>query len=329
MENIIDATYKKKFLLIALTLIVLLIVDKRISRAEEKSSVCREGFKRTQERIWQGIEIFYESCEKPLYKAFVAKIEIKGVDYELITTPSKLIYSELSTFATSTNCIIATNGGFFGPEHGGWFMSFGKETGKFIDDENTSVVAFGKNVDGNIKVEIFPPEHVMPKGGGAPDWIFHGVTGMPLLVKEGKINTIYPPDDLVKFKKGEGDASTLNSLWVTRHPRTAIGISKDNSWMLLAVVDGRQKDWSRGMKIDELSHLIYDYGVWNALNLDGGCSSAMWVSTKNAVINSQCIQHGKVRKTAGHIGVVPLKKKVSKLSKLLSILFPSHFSIRI
>ncbi len=71
------------------------------------------------------------------------------------------------------------------------------------------------------------------------------------------------------------------------NPRTAIGITKGCSDVDTATacrmnwitVDGRQAttDWSRGVRMpfvaDELIHL----GSWNAVNLDGGGSTAMWV----------------------------------------------------
>jgi exopolysaccharide biosynthesis protein len=297
---------------------------------EKSPSLCKGELKSSSENIADGIDLISESCSSPLYKAFIAKVSLQGASHEIITTPAKLHYSELSVFAQETGSILATNGGFFSPDHGGWFMSFGKETGKFVDDENSSVLAFGKNENGKIRVKIFPPEHVMPKGGGAPAWIVHGLTGMPILVKDGKVNTVYPPDDLVKFKKGEGDATTLNGLWIVNHPRTAVGISKDESWMMLVVVDGRQKEWSRGMRIEQLARFMQEHDAWNAINLDGGCSSAMWVKAKSGIVNSQCIQHGKIRKTAEHIGVVPLKKqgKSAGLSKLLArLLQPSHPSV--
>lgn len=162
------------------------------ARGEGTPSLCKSGFKTSTENVADGVDLVSESCDSPLYKAFIAKISLKGAKHEIITTPVKLHYSELATFAQETGSVLATNGGFFGPEHGGWFMSFGKESGKFTDDENTSVLAFGKNEGGKIRVEIFPPEHVMPKGGGAPSWIVHGLTGMPILVKNGVINTVYP-----------------------------------------------------------------------------------------------------------------------------------------
>ena len=65
-----------------------------------------------------------------------------------------------------------------------------------------------------------------------------------------------------------------DSLVKTAHPRTAIGVSKDGSKVFAIVLDGRSAD-SHGMTLPELGQLFKDLGAYNAVNLDGGGSSAM------------------------------------------------------
>ncbi len=62
----------------------------------------------------------------------------------------------------------------------------------------------------------------------------------------------------------------------TRHPRSAIGWSADGTRTFLVVVDGRQESYS-GMSLPELAALMRELGAAEALNLDGGGSSAMVV----------------------------------------------------
>ncbi|MDT7538914.1 MAG: hypothetical protein QOI82_2499 [Actinomycetota bacterium] len=62
-----------------------------------------------------------------------------------------------------------------------------------------------------------------------------------------------------------------------RQPRTAVGVTADGR-MLLVVVDGRQPGYSVGMTLQELADLMASLGAQNAINLDGGGSSAMWVN---------------------------------------------------
>lgn len=68
-----------------------------------------------------------------------------------------------------------------------------------------------------------------------------------------------------------------------RHPRTMIGTGPDAS-IWLAVVDGRQPDLSAGMTLVELREFARRLALTNALNLDGGGSTTMWVN--GAVVNS-------------------------------------------
>ncbi len=62
-----------------------------------------------------------------------------------------------------------------------------------------------------------------------------------------------------------------------RHPRTAVGITAGGRRLLLVTVDGRQPGWSVGMTLQELAALLLRLGATDALNLDGGGSTAMVV----------------------------------------------------
>lgn len=67
-----------------------------------------------------------------------------------------------------------------------------------------------------------------------------------------------------------------------RHPRTALGWN-DTHYFLIAV-DGRQKGLSAGMTFPELADLARRLGCTDALNLDGGGSTTLWLGGK--VMNS-------------------------------------------
>ena len=85
------------------------------------------------------------------------------------------------------------------------------------------------------------------------------VSGAPMLLEGGKISA--------KVKE-RADA-------LQRHPRTAIGI-KDNK-IYMVTVDGRQPGYSDGMTLYELAEFFLSQGVEDAINLDGGGSTAMAV----------------------------------------------------
>lgn len=85
-----------------------------------------------------------------------------------------------------------------------------------------------------------------------------------------------------------------------RHPRTAAGVSADGRTLVLAAIDGRQKDWSVGLTLPELADLMIGRGCVAAVNLDGGGSTTM--VRDGAVINRP--SDGKARAVANALAVV-------------------------
>ena len=90
------------------------------------------------------------------------------------------------------------------------------------------------------------------------------ISGGPYLVKEG---SIYVDTVVEKLNAISG-----------RNPRTAIGYTKDNV-MIMVTVDGR-KESSKGLTLNELAQLMKKLGCYEAINLDGGSSTVMYVNGK-------------------------------------------------
>jgi exopolysaccharide biosynthesis protein len=81
------------------------------------------------------------------------------------------------------------------------------------------------------------------------------------------------PDGLLE-PGGPNDYSNAKAWADMLTARTAIGLSRDRQTLTLFTVDVR--GGSGGMRLAEVaSLLIGDYGVWDALNLDGGGSTTM------------------------------------------------------
>jgi len=72
---------------------------------------------------------------------------------------------------------------------------------------------------------------------------------------------------------------TLSRNAEVRHPRTAVGFSRDSSTLLLLTVDGRSEN-SGGMTLVELANVMRELGAWQAMNFDGGGSTTMVVDGK-------------------------------------------------
>jgi hypothetical protein len=102
----------------------------------------------------------------------------------------------------------------------------------------------------------------------------NALSGGPLLVRNGR----------TQKNRAAPDAAYEFSTMMERHPRTAFGWNEQ--FFFLVQVDGRQKDLSLGMTLDELSDYLVKLGCTDALNLDGGGSSSLWFEGR--VRNNPC-----------------------------------------
>jgi hypothetical protein len=114
-------------------------------------------------------------------------------------------------------------------------------------------------------------------------WMRNAVGGRPLLVEAGQA--------LQSFNRT--DCSV-------RHPRTAVGLSRDRQTLILAVVDGRSS-LSVGMTCRELAVLMAGLGAHTAMNLDGGGSTTMWLRG-SGVVNSPSDPAGE-RTVSNHLAI--------------------------
>ena len=78
------------------------------------------------------------------------------------------------------------------------------------------------------------------------------------------------------------DTPEWESFYGKRHPRSLIGYDADGG-MWMVVVDGRSPGNAEGMTIEELTGLAQRLGLTNALNLDGGGSSTLWVLPEGVI----------------------------------------------
>ena len=102
---------------------------------------------------------------------------------------------------------------------------------------------------------------------------FSVMATMPLLIKDG-----YAVE--LPYYKGFSDK---------RHPRSVV-FEKDGK-ICLMVIDGRSKDNAAGMTLDEVQRYLLSIdggkGCRNAVNLDGGGSSTLWINPNSKASTSQ------------------------------------------
>ena len=128
----------------------------------------------------------------------------------------------------------------------------------------------------------------------SPTWdnVEHIISGGPYLVKNGEIFV-------------DMTAEKLNSIG-GRNPRTAIGYTANNN-LIMVTADGREGA-SIGLTLNELAQLMKELGCVNAMNLDGGGSTVMYVNGK--VVNKPAVQGGI---PLSHTLVIRKNYKISKI----------------
>lgn len=140
----------------------------------------------------------------------------------------------------------------------GYVISLSGAVTQFV----TENVHVGDKLDPHIKIIPY---------NTAPASILSMISGGPRLVKDG---LVYISKHEEKFKADIAQG---------RAARTAVGVTKDGK-LLLVTVDGlpRGKDersdrGSIGMTLEELADLMINLGAVEAMNLDGGSSTTMWI----------------------------------------------------
>lgn len=121
------------------------------------------------------------------------------------------------------------------------------------------------------------------------------VAGVPQLIKNGKIDITWEQEKAAK------------SFAETRHPRTAVARLESGKF-LFATVDGRQPGVSVGMSLQELADYLLSLGAVNAMNLDGGGSTTMFLDGK--VVNTPSDPTGE--RKIGDAILVTLRKNTTK-----------------
>ena len=102
---------------------------------------------------------------------------------------------------------------------------------------------------------------------------------------------------------GESTAAGARVAANERHPRTAAGVDASGRILILMAIDGRQPDWSVGVTLPELAGLMLDAGATDAINLDGGGSTAFAFRDASGGWRTNQPSDGEFRPVAVHLGV--------------------------
>jgi len=89
------------------------------------------------------------------------------------------------------------------------------------------------------------------------------VAGTPWLLDHGK-------------PRSAQDDAQCKSLCESAHPRTAVGLDISRRYLYLVTVEGRRPP-VQGLSLTQLSAIMASLGIADAINLDGGGSSALFI----------------------------------------------------
>ena len=210
---------------------------------------------------------------------------------------------------------VFVNGGFFG---GSTSVSYVLDQGTRISENSASVARsdvnyyisrgvfgatqsgetsvcwrFGGSVNGGPYFYPVPIPQIEGKTALVPSSTFpaapvnpgyySAIGAGPVLIKDGTTRVNFHTISGVYSSNFELFPSDIYSS-STRQPRTAIGRTADGK-VVLMVVDGRNTGVSEGVVLTDLARLMKGVGCVDALNLDGGGSSAFCAGLDMKVLN--------------------------------------------
>jgi predicted phosphodiesterase/ribosomal 50S subunit-recycling heat shock protein len=210
-------------------------------------------------------------------RAMYATIDLRDENLKLRAVGSNTVRETTLETYQRHNAILAINGGYFASH---------KSESILVSDGELVAAGPTNFTRGAFGLVNRKPQIVWPYASDSTETIFHltdpldlkkdqnllltkkripwhpaqAVGGGPVLVKAGRIRD-------TSHEEGFGESH------LKRHPRTAIGYINEHT-LVLMVVDGRQQS-SAGVTIKELAQIMVDAGCYEAVNLDGGGSSAM------------------------------------------------------
>lgn len=191
------------------------------------------------------------------------------------------VLTEVSTLAQRAGAQAAVNGSFFDMDLGNpicYLRINGSQVG-----ENTPGKADSVNrkyyQHATITLKHGRPDIIQPDSNRLWEENLAGkdvMTAGPMLLQGGKM--IPQRDDRTFVTK--------------RHNRTALGIRPDGT-TLLVVADGRFRHKAEGFTLPELERIMLWLGCTDAINLDGGGSTTMYVNGKphDGIVNYPSDNH--------------------------------------
>jgi hypothetical protein len=210
---------------------------------------------------FDGVRRLYRTNASPTWQIHALEIDLTVPGVKFGSTKSADRKRTPSSYAKLVGAQAAINADFFSySDYSTWGLAAGAGAAwsDTKDTAESAVFAFNKD---SSKVELFVAKPITPFD---KTWMFGAVSGHPIILDAGEARTF------------------TTTHCTARHPRTMLGLNKDQTKAYLAVVDGRTSA-SVGMTCTEEAKLLKSLGAWRGVSLDGGGSSAMYVAGAGVV----------------------------------------------
>jgi exopolysaccharide biosynthesis protein len=220
--------------------------------------------------VWKSSHTFLEDSIPQNINIIIVNLHKRRVS--ILYNPKENIPT--SKQAQAAKAIAAVNAGFFSIKDGG-SMTYIRTGGKIADSDTADKWPKSINMTGAL---MFDAEGYLSISRAMPNSWFDSHPELPDILVTGPL--------LLKDKKKATLPQT--SIVIAKNPRTSVGIINKHK-IVLVTLDGRTPE-AYGMTLLKLTDLMLSLRCSDAVNLDGGGSTTMWISGKpfNGVVNMPC-----------------------------------------
>lgn len=219
--------------------------------------------------------------EQPGVDAHVVLVDLTCPAIDVVATRPGDRRASVSNFAQEYAAQVAINANFYDSSTCGLAMGDGRVWRDAYRDRCGASVAFGP-LGAGTRVAFF--DSTERPTTCELDWARQVVTGWPRLLDRGAI--AFEPEEPIGMYRF--------------HPRTAVGATPGGATLVIAVIDGR-RGGIPGMTSLGIIPLMEEFGVSDAVNLDGGGSTELYIAAEGGVVNRP--SDGVERRVGNHLGV--------------------------
>lgn len=200
---------------------------------------------------WASPPVSYKRTVINGVRAYVVTVDLNCKRIALVPLASNGRYKSFRRFIKESKPLAAINGTFFDPRTATIICNLMKG-GKLLSEGR---VGHSLRIDGQNKAQLVSTAGKAGRFLNLKDWAF-GLSSGPTLLRGGEY--IHTPR-----REGFRDRGLLGIA-----PRSAIGITKHNKLLLVTV--------RKPVRLQRLAWMMKSLGAQDALNLDGGSSTALY-----------------------------------------------------